>query len=141
MAENSRFKTVIPKGQRIFVPEFEVAGASYRLEALSHWSNRGSIPLVLEMDPNNPHDKNAIKVIALRKRFLFGVAEDHVGFIPRKLAKLIVDLELASKLKPRAKSLWIGDRGGVCLAIDLLGDKYLYTSFSDEEISKIKNWE
>jgi len=141
MAENSRFKTKIPNGQRIFVPAFEVAGASYRLEALSHWSSRGSIPLVLEVDPNNPHDKNAIKVIALRKRFLFGVSEDHVGFIPKKLAKLIVDLNLESKLRPRAKSLWIGDRGGASLVIDLLGDKSLYSSFSDEEISKIKNWE
>lgn len=141
MPGDSYFSVPIPKGKRIFVHDFKVAGASYRVDSLRDFVGRENIALMLKVDSDNPHDQNAIQVIAIKKRLLFGVSEKHVGYIPKRLAKLIVDLSLSDRMIPRAKSLWIGDRGGVSFVIDLLGDKTLYKELGPDIISDIKNWE
>ncbi|USD68101.1 HIRAN domain-containing protein [Vibrio sp. SCSIO 43136] len=121
-AGNHRYKNTIPKGFRIFFHEMEVAGTGYRKSAVRTFIANPESKLFLRHDPYNDHDSNAIMVMAEIDGIL-SKKEHHLGFIPRDLAKKIVSLGLHNQLLVRAKSAWVGDRGGLKLYIDLLGDK------------------
>ena len=60
---------------RYFVP-IDDAGVSYRQDAVSRCFEDQS--LILVRGSNNPHDKNAIMVLAGR---------EHIGFLPRDMNK------------------------------------------------------
>ena len=134
MSDNLRFKVPIPKGYRIYYYDFDVAGVSYNIDALNRVIKKGSLTFELMPEPDNEHDKNAIKVQARRKRFLFGEAVEHIGYVPKEIAANIAKLEGNFELLPRPISLWIGDRGGVTFVMDILGRRDQFKEF--EQVSK-----
>lgn len=64
----------------------QVAGLKYRLETvldvLEEVDDGRPPPLMLEREPTNPHDANAIKVVAAPGR--------HIGYLPAALSESIV---------------------------------------------------
>lgn len=66
-------------GQRV---EIEIVGESFRqdsVRAVAHVADGSDFDLYLLPDPNNPHDRNAVRVM---------VGNLHVGFLPRDAAKV-----------------------------------------------------
>lgn len=125
MSDTQRFKVPIPKGYRIFFRGVQLAGASYRKKELIEAVSVAEVRMSFEPEPENAHDKNAIKVIAeidgwIRTKHL------HLGYIPRDIAALIHDSELDMDLLPRPTELWVGDKGGVSFVFDILGRKDEY---------------
>lgn len=129
MSDTFRFGIKIPNEYRIYYHEFNVAGISYHKEALSSVIKKGSVTFELMPEPNNKHDKNAIKILTKRKRILFGTKVEHIGYVPKEIAADIAKLKSNFELIPRPISLWVGDRGGVELAMDILGRKDQFKSF------------
>ena len=58
------------------------------------------LSLELEKEPNNKHDKNAIKVIGVSKGFFFGYNRRPIGYIAKQTAKALVRREFLDKVKP-----------------------------------------
>ncbi len=134
MSENIYFKEPIPKGLRIFVKQFEVMMAKEYISQIEKIADSKSPEIVLEPEPKNKYDKNAIKVLA-RKKILFWENTLMLGYLPRGLAKFITEYNLINSLMPRAKSIWFGDEGGFSFTIDLLGKKDEYKSYKKLEDS------
>jgi hypothetical protein len=68
-----------PTGQRV---EIEIVGESFRqdaVRAVAKVADGAPFDLYLLPDPNNPHDRNAVRVM---------VGNLHVGFLPRDAAKV-----------------------------------------------------
>ncbi len=68
-----------PTGQRV---EIDIVGESFRqdsVRAVAKVADGAPFDLYLVPDPNNPHDRNAIRVM---------VGNLHVGFLPRDAAKV-----------------------------------------------------
>jgi hypothetical protein len=95
---------------------FEIAGVSYRLKEARAWAsaakraevNGDRYGVKLELEPGNPHDPNATRVIGVAsRRILLGrmtEKEWHLGYVPRELAaevhRDLIDsnIELAAEL-------------------------------------------
>lgn len=58
------------------------------------------LSLELEKEPNNKHNKNAIKVIGVNKGFFFGYNRRPIGYIAKQTAKALVRREFLDKVKP-----------------------------------------
>ena len=68
-----------PAGQRV---DIEIVGESFRqdaVRAVAQAADGSDFDLYLLPDPNNPHDRNAVRVM---------VGNLHVGFLPRDAAKV-----------------------------------------------------
>lgn len=68
-----------PGGQRV---DIEIVGEAFRQDAVgavAHVADGSDFDLYLLPDPNNPHDRNAVRVM---------VGNLHVGFLPRDVAKV-----------------------------------------------------
>ena len=75
-----------PEDYKYLVFSSDVAGTSFRLKEVKAWVNSSNKSLELERDPDNEHDKNAIKVIGVSKGFFFGYNKRHIGFVDRRTA-------------------------------------------------------
>lgn len=69
--------------------EISVVGMLHRVtpptvEKITDAVHSGPLKIMLEREPDNPHDFNAIKVIIVEKPFK-GL---HIGYVPRRLAEL-----------------------------------------------------
>ncbi|MCO7225764.1 HIRAN domain-containing protein [Pleionea sp. CnH1-48] len=126
MSNNQYFKPPIPKGYRIFYSEIDVSGVGFRKKAIHKTFSSSNPEFYLESEPHNKHDDNAIKVMALKKGW-FRTKKFHIGYVPKEVAKEIADKDLFDKLLPRIRNLWLGDRGGVKIYMDILGLKENYT--------------
>jgi len=67
--------------------ELEVVGMSYRLttDTLRELSHKPPMNVILEREPNNPHDEYAIKVLLGDKR----KTARHIGYVARQTAKVL----------------------------------------------------
>lgn len=122
-----RFKLPIPKGYRIYYPEMSVAGTSFRLKNVRKAFSARSVVLILIPEPTNKFDLNAIKVVAKTKKWFLDW-EYHIGYVPSEIAEDIKDKKIDA-LTPRLKKVWIGNRGGCSIIIDLLGLKSAYADY------------
>ncbi|WP_423841138.1 HIRAN domain-containing protein [Vibrio mytili] len=129
--EAKQYKVAIPKGYRIYFKAIDIAGAHHKKNEIIHVMRAKTVKFVLEPEPTNPYDSNAIKVIAIKKGWFFS-SSFHIGYIPKNIAKQICDKSLLLELIPRPKRAWFGDRGGISFSIDLLGTKANYSSFQSE---------
>jgi hypothetical protein len=125
MSTNQYFKVPIPSGYRIFFNQMEVSGVGYRKSELAKALSGKQMTLGIEAEPNNKHDKNALKIIAFKK-WLFGTKKLHIGYVPKEVAQTIALKNLNKGLLPRLKEIWVGDKGGVKVNIDILGLKSEY---------------
>ena len=125
MSTNQYFKVPIPKGYRIFFQEMEISGVGYRKSEVAKAFSGNQVSLGIEHEPKNKHDSNALKVIAFKKGW-FGTKKLHIGYVPKNVAKTIISKNLNNNLLPRPKEIWVGDKGGIKINIEILGLKSDY---------------
>ena len=89
----------IPDGYKTFTSD-TVVGTSFFLSKARSWGKAKELSLELEREPNNKHDKNAIKVIGVSKGFFFGYNRRPIGYIAKQTAKALVRREFLDKVKP-----------------------------------------
>lgn len=113
----------IPDGYQIFEERLEVAGITFRKNAATSFCEaKRDQRLELEADFGNEHDKNAIKVIGCAKG-IFGTKRWFIGFVPRQVAKAIIEGGYWSQVKPRLLMTRTGYDGYVEVLFQILGPK------------------
>ena len=124
MATDLRFLPDIPGGMRIWVTDVEVAGIQHRLSAARAFAKGRSHELLLEREPRNRHDTNAIKVIGVYEGWFF-THSVHIGYVPADIAKLVADRGDFDQLRPRLKNIWWGGyvRDFIVVRFDILEPK------------------
>lgn len=120
-----KFDEPIPKGYNIYY-KIEVAGLHYRLDNAIAFVNGNNQSLELQREPDNPHDKYAIKVIGnvTTSSFLFFRSEKRVflGYIPAEYARILADGDAYKNLIIRQDYAGASERGGK-ICFQLLGKK------------------
>lgn len=112
----------IPAGFRIYADRIGVAGiANHRADAQSFIS-AGEKWVELQRDPNNAYDQNAIKVIGCKKGF-FGTKRLMLGYVPRDIAKVMVDSGVVDQIRARLLKTYQSDGGFVEVLFQILGPK------------------
>src|SRR5688572_1471113 len=112
----------IPEGLQIFEERLEVAGVSFRKENAVAFATAKDGWLELEQDLENKHDPNAIKVIGCNKTF-FGMNRHFIGYVPKEVARLIVEGKYLDLIRPRLLKTYVGERGFVEILFQILGPK------------------
>jgi hypothetical protein len=111
---SSVYQTTLVSG--IFFRKLDVrgffAGSSHRLE--------------FEREPNNKHDKNAIKVIGIssEKRYF-------IGYVPKDYAKQIVDAGLDSVVHPCLRRIFCNSHDLYEVRFEIVGPSELRKQFQD----------
>ena len=84
----------IPNGyELLFSGDFFVAGTYFAPRAID-WSISDEKTLELEREPNNRHDKNAIKIIGLSKNCFGTSLRTDLGYVDRFTAKDLADVDI-----------------------------------------------
>jgi hypothetical protein len=125
----------IPDGFQIFEERLEVAGVSYRKQDAIAFATAKTLWLELEPDPGNKHDSNAIKVIGCSKGWFF-TKRRFVGYVPKEVAKGIVEGGFFAQVRPRLLKTYVGDRGFVEILFQLLGPKGIKHEYRQSTASK-----
>jgi hypothetical protein len=127
--DSQRFDVPIPKGMRIYVGDFAVAGLEHRMGNFRKAFRSDSVRIGLVAEKNNRYDRNAIAVVALKPRFFFGEKQLFLGYVPKEYARQIIAAGVLPDLLFRLRNIWRGDSGRVNLYADLLGPKDKYENF------------
>ena len=122
MSEGQYHLDAIPDGLQIFEERVEVMGIKYRRDDARAFAGGRGLALELERELDNPHDKNAIRVIGRRKT-LFGSKRHFIGYMPSGLAARIVEGNYYKFVAPRLLKAYIGDSGYVEVLFQILGPK------------------
>ena len=122
MPDSQRFGIKVPKTHKIAYSEFEVAGLFAHLDELEKALAPGDASFVLNREPDNPYDKNAIAVKVRREGF-FGTKFHMIGYLPKDIAAEIAQKGDFENLMFRPKTLWEGDSKTMKFYADLLGPK------------------
>jgi hypothetical protein len=112
----------IPDGFQIFEERLEVAGVKYQLDEARAFAAGRDLTLEFEREPENPLDKNAIKIIGRRKT-VFGSKHHFIGYVPSDVAAAIVEGHFYDRVAPRLLKTYIGDSGYVEILFQVLGPK------------------
>jgi len=123
------FKRPIPKGYQIYTT-FEVTGLHIdaNREVLDEFMLGDNLEISFELEPQNPHDANAIKVVGTFDRITSSSevperAKLSLGYIPRQISEGLHKTEIFSVVIPRLySSSEHGDRW-VDMTVDILGPK------------------
>lgn len=119
--ENFRKQITITKGMSIY-DVAQVAGVNhYAVDALS-FSNRKYQYLEFVREPKNKYDANAIKVIGCSKGLLF-FKRRIIGYVPKEIAKKIVDLGIFSQVIPRLERIFVDLKGHIDIGFQVLGPR------------------
>lgn len=112
----------IPEGFQIFEDRLEVAGVSFRRADSASFANSRNGWLELEREHSNKHDKNAIKVIGC-SRTPFGAKRRFIGYVPKDVAKRIVEGGFWGRIQPRLLKTYVGEGEYVEILFQILGPK------------------
>jgi hypothetical protein len=119
--ENCLKLMAIPKGMKIY-DGVGIAGVNnYAADAIT-FVNSKSKYLEFAREPNNKFDENAIAVIGYSKGLLFSKRRV-IGYVPKEVAKIIVDLGLDSQVIPRLERIYVGQKGYIDIEFQILGPK------------------
>lgn len=121
--KTQRFKTLIPKGYRIYFDRVEVAGTYFKKDNIIDAFSNDKIEISFEEEPTNQYDKNALKVIitnSANKKF-------HIGYVPKEIAKLIQKSKLLNCILPRLKYINFKNIDNIIVEFDILGLKTEYS--------------
>ena len=126
------FLPPIPGGFQIYAG-FALVGVSFRKDDSLRFANSQNQSLELEREPDNSHDKNAIKVIGVSKR-----GRAFIGYVPKDVAAQVVRSGMYETLRPRLGRIYEGrnsnpDFPGPYLEINIqiLGQKGNKAQFED----------
>jgi len=112
----------IPAGFQIFEDRLEVAGVSFRKGDAASFAASKNGWLELERGHGNKYDKNAIRIIGCSKGF-FGTKRRFIGYVPKDIAKMIVEGGFWGRIQPRLLKTYVGDSGFVEILFQILGPK------------------
>jgi len=116
-SENQSYPTPIPKDYQIFSGS-EVAGVTFRKDDALRFARGSNQELRLEREPNNTHDKNAIKVIGRSS------GRDYfIGYVPKEIAAQIIETELFNRVKPRLMRIYEGTENYLEIHFQIIGPK------------------
>jgi hypothetical protein len=104
-----------------------VAGITFRKDDATRFIESRCETLEFEWEPNNPKDKNAIKVIGVTS-----AARYFVGYVPKEIAKRIIKTSSLDKIKLRLDRTYCGVGGFVEIrfqVIGLKGNKKVYDAY------------
>jgi hypothetical protein len=116
---NLRFCPDIPPGWCIWAADIEVAGTKHHIDAAIAFARTEGQYLTLELEPTNPSDPKAMKVLGWTQER--GFPESYfVGYVPKDLAEV-----MPPEYQPRIKNIWLGGyhRPVVYIRFDVLVPK------------------
>ena len=116
---------VIPKGYQILADRLEPAGLKFNKDAAASFASSNNLWLKLEPEPNNKHDKNAIRVISGCSKGWFGTNRRFIGYVPKEISKKIIEGGIWEQIKPRLTDAYVGNSGYVSIMFQILGPKEL----------------
>jgi HIRAN domain len=104
-SEGKTFLPPIPKGFQIYQSRLNPAGIKFHKEAAFDFAMRAigaDAQLSLVRETDNPHDKNAIAVHGV-----INGQEWTLGYLPKELAREIVNSGIFEEVKPRLDRVWV----------------------------------
>ena len=122
-------QTTIPDGYQIYEERLEVSGVSFRKNEARPFVKSGSTSIYLERETDNPHDRNAIAIYGKAKK-LFGVKNYHLGFVPKEIAKKVVENGFGEQVIARLYKTYLGSDGFIEIEFQLLGPKGQYYDYA-----------
>lgn len=128
----------IPEGYQIYSPALMVQGVQFRKkDAIKFAKLAVSRPvyLIFEREPDNPEDKNAIKIIGCISA-IKEIKKIHIGYVERGLAKWIAESKMIKFIAPRLWKTYAETKNGgyVEIGYQLIGTKdmkHKYKSYKD----------
>lgn len=126
------FNPPIPTGWETFTLGIKVAGLSHRLDyAKVAFENNENPEVIIQPEPDNEHDKYALRVLLTKKGSFFGLfsfnTDFHIGYIPKDLAVLIHKHRLKYILKARLRKVYAPGDYSMTIIIDLIGPSVMYS--------------
>jgi len=110
----------IPEGMQIFESDVSPAGAFFKNPDVAVFAKAKCPSLGLQRDPSNKYDPNAIKIIGYAKGF-FGRRKYELGFLPKEIARRIVQGGFWGQVQTRLRALRYGEYKEV--RFEILGPK------------------
>lgn len=120
------FWTPLPKGYQIFVKYLEIEGVSYRKEDVLKFVKSVNQTLVLEREPTNEFDSNAIKIIGQCYDGNF-----FLGYVSKGIAKQIIETNLFEHIKPRLVRIYVSRSNFIEIRYQIIGLKFHKIQFDD----------
>jgi hypothetical protein len=124
----------IPEGFQIYSEALMVQGIAFRKKNAMKFAKASvskPVCLIFEHEPDNPEDKNAIKIIGCiseRK----GIKKIHLGYVERELAKWIVENNMIESVAPRLWKTYAETKkdGYIEIGYQLVGSKEMKKGFT-----------
>ncbi len=110
----------IPEGMQIFESDVSPAGAFFKNPDVAKFTRAKNPFLGLERDVRNKYDANAIRIIGYAKG-LFGLRRYEIGFLPKEIARRIVQGGFWGQVQARLRALRYGEYKEV--RFEILGPK------------------
>lgn len=111
------FNPTIPSDYKKYVSS-EVAGLYFRKTDARSFANSDNQSLAFEQDPNNPHDKNAIKIIGITPSSRY-----FIGYIPKDISKQIIETASLNNIRPQLTRIYQGDDDYIEIHFSIIGSK------------------
>ena len=118
VAKATDYLPTIPQGYQIYKRMLYVAGITHRKEDASLFIRGSRQSLEFELEPNNPKDKNAIKLIGVTP-----TARYFVGYVPKEISKALIKTGLLDKVEPRLDRTYHGIKDYVEIRFQIIGLK------------------
>ncbi len=125
------FLPPIPKDHQIYSSNMLVAGITFRKDNAIDFARDSNQILELERDPNNQHDKNAIKVIGVTPTSRY-----FVGFVPKEVSEQIIATNMFDNVKARLARIYQGNDGYIEIQFQIIGlktNKKHYDAFLENQ--------
>lgn len=103
-----------------------MAGLEYQKSTAIKFAQASNQELTLEQEPNNPHDKNAIKLIGIS-----GLNKFFIGYLPKELSEQIVATGLFDSVKARLVRIYVGKEDFLEFHYQIIGPKVEKKKFDD----------
>lgn len=113
---------------------------NYQTQASKAIAATNTPALFIQLNPANPHDKYAIKVmVKVEKSGIFALfnKDTHIGHIPKQMARILYKHDVKDKITIRIKSIYREGKAGkiTSVIIDLIGPEQFYTDKLRKEIN------
>jgi hypothetical protein len=121
----------IPSGYQIWVARPDVAGLLHKKKEAVAFAKAKQQTLLLEREPDNTHDSNAIKLIGLGdgKQFF-------VGYVPKEISEQIAATNMFEHVRARLRKTYLSERNYVDIEYQIIGPKSLKKIFETYHSNK-----
>lgn len=112
----------IPDGFQIYEERLEVAGLAHHKADAARFARGKQKALEWEPEPQNRHDKNAIRLFGCYKGF-FRTKRILIGYVPKEVAETMVERGLVADAQPRLLKTFVSDGGFIEILFQVVGPK------------------